>query len=165
MANAPYAETVIPLYLSSVTGMRYRNLNCVECGSEFLERNSDMMYRIGDSMAPTEIHIGRDTHVNAMCPGCKQRYTIQISLDVATKQDSIPLYLQPESIYIVVEEHKKLRYLHCMECGKPFHSISDRVSQVVDNRIPWEYVNPARLGPLEALCHYNNCGQTWSLIV
>lgn len=145
--------------------MRYRNLNCVECGSEFLERNSDMMYRIGDSLAPSEIHIGRETHVNAMCPNCSQRYTVQISLSVATKQDSIPLHLQPESIYIVVEEQKRLRYLHCMECGKPFHSISDRVSQVVDNRIPWEYVNPSRLGPLEALCHYNNCGQTWALIV
>lgn len=164
---APYAESPIPLHLSSVTGLRYRTLNCMECGTEFMERNSEMMYRVGDSLAPNEIHIGRDTNITAMCPNpdCGQRYRVSVSVSVNVQQDSMPLYMQPQSIYVVVEQTKRLRYVHCLECGKAFHSISDRIGQVVDNRIPFEYLNPSRLGPIEALCSFNRCGQTWALMV
>jgi len=164
VVSAPYASIPIPLYLSSVTGMRYRSINCVECGAEFIERNNDTMYRLNDADLPNEIAVSAAS-VKAKCGNCQQWYSIQVSLNVTLEQGGIPLYLQPESIYIVVEEQKKLRYLHCMECGKAFHSISDRVSQVIDNRVPFEYLDNTRLGPLEALCHFTNCGQTWSLIV
>lgn len=164
VVSAPYATTPIPLYLSSVTGMRYRSINCVECGAEFLERNNDTMYRLNDSELPAEVQVSAAS-VKAKCGNCQQWYGIQVSLDVTLEQGGIPLYLQPESIYLTVEATKRLRYLHCMECGKPFHSISDRVSQVIDNRVPFEYLAPGRFGPLEALCHYNNCGQTWALML
>lgn len=162
--KAPYAEVAIPLFLSSVTGMRHRSLNCVECGAEFLERNNDTIFRMNDPDLPEEVAIS-GASVKARCGNCEQWYGIQVSVNVTYAQGGIPLYLQPESIYISIEPVKRLRYLHCMECGKPFHSLSDRVSQVVDNRVPFEYLNPSRLGPLEALCHYNNCGQTWSLML
>jgi hypothetical protein len=33
----------------------------------------------------------------------------------------------------------------------PFYS--DRIRQVVDNRVPFEYLDPNKIGVLEALCH------------
>jgi len=164
VVSAPYATVAIPLYLTSTTGMRYRTLNCMECGQEFLERNNDTMYRINDTSQPAEIAInGQPT--NAICGNCMQQYVVTVSLTVNVQQDSVPLYLQPQSLYIVADSTKKLRYVHCLECGKAFHSISDRISQVVDNRIPFEYLSPSRLGPVEAICSYNNCRQTWSLML
>lgn len=164
VVSAPYADIPIPLYLSSTTGMRYRSLNCLECGAEFLERNNDTMYRMNDDTLPNEVAITGES-AKVMCGNCQQWYGVQISISVTLLVDSIPLYLQPESIYLANETSKKLRYVHCLECGKPFHSISDRVSQLIDNRTPFEYLRVDRLGPLEALCHNNNCGQTWSLMV
>lgn len=164
VASAPYAETAIPLYLSSVTGMRYRTLNCLECGQEFLERNGETMYRIGDDSLPAEISIGSES-IKASCGRCGQWYGVQVSSVVNLERDSVPLYLQPQSIYLAVEAAKRLRYVHCLECGKAFQSISDRISQVVDNRVPFEYFNPARLGAIERTCTFNNCGQTWSLML
>lgn len=162
--SAPYADTIIPLFLNSLTGMRYRTLNCMECGAEFLERNNDTMYRLNDPSLPAEIALDGNS-VKAMCGNCQQWYGVQVSLAVTLEQGGVPLYLQPESVYIVTNTVKKLRYLHCLECGKPFHSISDRISQVVDNRVPFEFVNPERLGPMEVLCHAQNCGQTWALML
>lgn len=162
--SAPYAEIAIPLYLGSVTGFRYRTLNCMECGAEFLERNNDSLFRLNDPSRTTEIVLDGSS-VEACCGRCQQKYHVQVSLNVALEQNGVPLYLQPQSVYIAVDIEKKLRYLHCLECGKPFHSISDRIRQVVDNRVPFELLDPYKFGPLEALCHSQNCGQTWALIL
>lgn len=161
---APYADTPIPLYLGSVTGMRYRTLSCIECGREFLERNNDTMYRVGDESQPREVSISAEP-VSATCSNCRQRYTVQISLSISFERDGIPLYMQPESMYLTAEEHKKLRYVHCLECGHVFQSISDRISQVVDNRVPFQYLNPSKLGPIERTCTANTCGQAWAVMV
>ena len=161
---APYADTAIPLFLDSITGMRYRTLNCMECGAEFMERNNDIMFRLNDDDLPAEVQLS-GASVKAKCGNCQQWYGIQVSLLVTMEQGGIPLHLQPQSVYIVVDTTKKLRYLHCLECGRPFHSISDRISQVVDNRIPFELLDPKHIGPIEALCHAQNCGQTWALML
>lgn len=161
---APYAETAIPVFLASTTGMRYRTLNCMECGAEFLERNNESVFRLNDPDLPAEVPIDGQS-VKVKCGNCQQWYGVQVSIDVTYEQGGIPLYLQPQSVYITVDSVKKLRYLHCLECGKPFHSISDRIKQVVDNRVPFEFVDPLKLGPLEALCHSQNCGQTWALML
>lgn len=161
---APYADSPIPLYLASVTGMRYRTLNCMECGAEFLERNNDTMFRLNDPDLPAEVAVSGQS-VKARCGNCQQWYAVQASISVTLEQGGVPLYLQPQSVYLSVDTTKRLRYLHCLECGKPFHSISDRISQVVDNRVPFEYLDPLRLGPVEALCHSQNCGQTWALML
>lgn len=164
VVSAPYADTPIILNLASVTGMRYRNLHCLECGREFMERNNDTMYRIGDSDLPNEIAIGSES-VKARCGNCQQWYGIQVSISVTYERDAIPLHLQPQSIYISSEPTKKMRYLACLECGHMYHSISDRISQVVDNRVPFEYLNPLRLGPVEVLCRESDCKQVWSLML
>lgn len=161
---APYADTAIPIYLGSVTGMRYRTLNCMECGAEFLERNNDTMFRLNDNELPAEIALN-GASVKAKCGNCQQWYGVQVSLSVTLEQGGIPLYLQPQSVYIVTNSVKRLRYLHCLECGKAFHSISDRISQVIDNRVPFEMLDSSKIGPLEALCHSQNCGQTWALML
>jgi transcription elongation factor Elf1 len=161
---APYADTAIPLYLSSLTGMRYRTLNCMECGAEFLERNNDTIYRLNDPDLPTEVTIDGSS-VKAKCGRCQQWYGVQVSISVTLEQGGIPLYMQPESIYLVVAETKRLRLIHCLECGKAFQSVSDRISQVVDNRVPFEYLNASRLGPIQRTCVYNECGQEWALML
>lgn len=163
-AAAPYADTIIPLYLNSVTGMRYRTLNCMECGAEFLERNNDTMYRLNDPDLPTEIAID-GASAKVKCGKCQQWYGVQVSVAVTYEAGGVPLYMQPQSVYLRVDVIKKLRYLHCLECGKSFHSISDRISQVIDNRVPFEHLDPAKIGPIEALCHAQNCGQTWALML
>lgn len=161
---APYAESIIPLYLGSSTGFRYRTLNCMECGAEFIERNNDRMFRLNDDSLPAEVSLD-GASVKAKCGNCSQWYAVQVSLDVTLEQGGVPLYLQPQSVYLKIDTTKKLRYLHCLECGKPFHSISDRISQVIDNRVPFEMLDPAKIGPIEALCHSQNCGQTWALML
>lgn len=161
---APYAESAIPLFLDSITGMRYRTLCCMECGAEMLERNNDAMFRLNDPSLPAEITL-TGQGIKAMCGNCTQWYAIQVSLTVTLEQDSVPLYLQPQSVYITTDSLKKMRYLHCLECGHAFQTISDRISQVTDNRVPFEFVNPDRIGPIEALCHFPRCGQTWALML
>lgn len=136
----------------------------MECGQEFLERNGDLMFRIGDETQPSKIQVSIEP-VTAICGKCAQLYTLTVAMTVTYERDQVPLYLQPQSIYLSVEEHKRLRYVHCMECGKAFHSISDRISNVVDNRVPFEYLSPTRLGPIEALCSWNKCGQTWAFVL
>lgn len=162
--TAPYASTAIPLYLMSVTGTQYRSLNCLECGKEFLERGNSTMYRINDESQPSEIAISA-AQVMAICGNCSQQYSLNISISVEYARDSIPLYLQPQSIYFSAEPKKRLRFVHCLECGKTFHSISDRISQIIDNRVPFEYLSPERLGPLEQVCPWSRCGQTWALMI
>lgn len=162
--TAPYAATLIPLFLTSVSGFRYRTLNCMECGAEFLERNNNMLYRLNDESRPAEVIID-GTLLPATCGRCQQRYAVQVSLNVTLQEGGIPLYLQPESVYIAVNSVKKLRYIFCLECGTAFYSISDRISQVVDNRVPFEFVSPTKIGPIETLCHRQNCGQTWTLML
>jgi hypothetical protein len=135
----------------------------MECGAEFLERNNDMMYRLNDTSMPGEITLTGQS-VKAKCGNCNQWYGVMISLDVTYAGD-IPLHLQPQSVYIKVDSAKKLRYLHCLECGKPFHSISDRIHQVIDNRIPFEFLDPSKIGVMESLCRGQNCGQTWALML
>lgn len=163
-SSAPYSEVAIALFLTSTTGFRYRTLNCMECGAEFIERNNDTMFRLNDESAPAEIELNGSV-LEALCGKCQQKYYIHVSLNVMLQDGGVPLYLQPQSVYIVIDVDKKLRYLHCLECGKPFHSISDRISQVVDNRVPFEQLDSNRIGPLEALCHAQNCGQTWALML
>lgn len=136
----------------------------MECGAEFMERNNDSLFRLNDASQPTEVILS-GVQVDARCGRCQQQYHIQVSLCVTLEQGGIPMHLQPQSVYIAVDNFKKLRYLHCLECGKPFHSISDRIRQVVDNRVPFEQLDPLKIGPLEALCHAQSCGQTWALMI
>lgn len=161
---APYADSIIPLFLTSLTGMRYRTLNCMECGAEFLERNNDTMYRLNDGSLPSEVNITGQS-VKAKCGNCSQWYGVQVSLDVVYDSGGLPLYMQPQSVYIAVETQKKLRYVYCLECGRAFYSISDRIKMMVDNRVPFDMVDSSRLGPMETLCHSNNCGQAWAVML
>lgn len=160
---APYANITIPLYFGSVTGMRYRTLNCMECGAEFMERNNDMMYRLNDMDSPAEIMLNGAVEL-AKCGNCQQQYAIQVSLLVSLEIGGVPLYLQPQSVYISIEPIKRLRLMHCLECGKAFQSISDRISQVIDNRVPFEQLDPAKMGPIQRTCVFNRCGQEWALM-
>lgn len=163
-AVAPYAEIAIPLYLSSITGLRYRTLNCLECGAEFLERNNDNFFRLNDESQPTEVMLNGAV-MGARCGNCSQQYSVMVSLQVSYESGGVSLNLQPQSIYIKSDSLKKLRYVHCLECRRPFQTISDRIAMVVDNRVPFEYLDPAKIGVIETLCHNYQCKQTWAIML
>lgn len=158
---APYADKAIPLSLKSLTGLRYRTLNCMECGQPFLERNKDQIFRIGTNDMPGEVHIDPSGVIVGVCGNCTQKYTVTIALTVEQDREGIPLYMQPQSLYLTSEPTKKLRDIFCLECGKAYYSISDRIQQMVDNIVPPEYLDVSRLGPMEARCKYQHCRQRW----
>lgn len=155
---APYADTPIPLSLRSLTGLRYRTLNCIECGSSFIERNSDQLFRYG-SGAPEAAHASADGAIHAICPKCTQQYRLTISVELGNGHSELPLYMQPQSIFITSEPVKRLRDVFCLECGKAFYSISDRIKLFVDNVTPMEMIDVTRLGPMEARCRFQHCKQ------
>jgi hypothetical protein len=162
--SAPYAVNEIPLYLTSVTGMKYRYIHCIECGTAILERNSDEIYRFNDEQPPVAVHIS-SLPINAMCSNCAQRYTLHVSLAMTYDPDGPALYMQPQTIQLAVEPVKKLRDYHCMEDGKSMNLISDRIAYVSDNRVPFEHVDPAKVGPIGTYCPSRNCHQYWSIMV
>lgn len=131
----------------------------------FLQRQADTLYRMNDSSAPETIAIADGVLIHVMCGICTQEYALQVSANMRYDSAAVPLYMQPQSVYIVSESQKRLRYLHCLECGSAFHSISDRIASMNDNRIPFEYVDTARLGPIETMCRADKCSQAWSIMV
>lgn len=165
IAKAPYADIEIPLFFSSITGMKYRVFNCMECGQPFLERQGDMLYRLNDSDRAAEVHIIDGVNMTVQCGKCSQLYVLNASTNIIYEANGPSLYMHPQSIYLVPVPNKRLRYLHCLECGSAFHSISDRISSMSDNRIPMEYVALDRLGPIETRCTQNKCYQQWAIIV
>lgn len=160
---APYASIPISLSLSSTEGLKYRTLNCMECGQPFMERNNEQMFHVSKN-TPEEARVGIDGYIRGICSKCSQQYSITLSVQVQSSS-GIPLYLQPESFYIAVEPVKHLRNTHCLECGKAFYSISDRIKQVVDNLVPLEMVDITRLGPMESRCKFQHCQQRWFIRV
>lgn len=163
--NAPYASIAIPLSLQSTVGFKYRSYSCYECGRSFLERENEHVYRVGDPGQPQEAHVGPRGDIQATCGNCLQTYSLRISLIVQAPRIGIPLYMQPQTIYIASEPTKKLRDVHCGECGKAYFSISDRIKLVVDNVNPVEALDMARAGPMEARCNFAKCKQRWYIRV
>jgi hypothetical protein len=162
--HAPYASTVIPLYLSSVTGMRYRTIHCIECGAEMLERNSETLYRLNDDSRPTEVSISAVQN-DVLCGNCQQAYAINVSLAVQYNPDGPALHLHPQTIQLAIVPDKKLRNIHCIESGHVFHALADRIGYISDNRVPMEYIDPMKAGPQEAICRAQNCHQLWAIMV
>jgi DNA-directed RNA polymerase subunit RPC12/RpoP len=165
IALAPYSSTPINLSLTSSTTISYRPLHCLECGKKFLERDGDSFWRVGDIDNPRQAHVDAGGTILSVCRNCSQKYVITISLMITRERNGVPLYMQMQSIYFKPELDKHTRYTRCLECGKAFQTISDRISQVVDNAIPLEYLDPTKLAPLESICSFNRCRQRWALMV
>jgi hypothetical protein len=159
--SAPYADTPIRVSVQSSVGMKYRTWPCAECGKPFLERDGDAFYRVGVTDMPEQAHTGADGLMQTKCGNCQQKYTVSVTLGVTTKRDGIPLYLQPESIFVVLSSTKKLRNVHCFECGDAFYSVSDRIEQIVDNVTPVELWSVDKMGPIEVRCKFSHCRQRW----
>jgi len=162
---AQFASIAIPLSLSSTTGLKYKTLCCVECGHPILERSSDRMFRIGATDLPELARVGADGTIPSVCRKCTQKYTITISMNMQSPGVNVPLYMQPQSIFLAVEPVKKLRDTYCMECGKAFYSISDRIKLLSDNTVPFDLLDPTRFGPMEVWCKFHHCKQRWSVMV
>lgn len=162
-ANAPFASTAITLSLGSTTGLKYKTLNCIECGDPLVERNGDVMYRISKDW-PEQARVSANGTIPTTCSKCTQKYVIVISHNVTTVMDGVPLYMQPQSVFIAITGTKKLRDTHCLECGKAYLSLSDRVNSISDNIIPFDLLDPDKLGPLEVWCKYQHCKQRWSIM-
>lgn len=161
LKSAPYADIPIRISVQSLVGIKYRTWPCVECGKPLLERDNDVFYRVGTTQMPDVAHVGADGLISSICDVCQQKYTVTVALGVSTKRDGIPLYMQPESIFVVLSPTKKLRDVHCFECGDAFYSVSDRIEQIVDNATPVEMWNVDKLGPIEVRCKFSHCRQRW----
>lgn len=162
---APYASTAIPLYLGSVIGLRYRTLHCIECGGPLIERNADVIIRIGQSNSSERAHVSADGMIHSKCERCQQKYTLTLSMGVETRRGGIPLYMQPQALVVISEPVKKLRDTHCLECGKAFFSISDRVKLIADNIAPVASLPIDRVGPMEPRCRFQHCKQRWHVTI
>jgi hypothetical protein len=160
---APFADISIPLSLGSVTGLKYKTINCMECGNPILERNGEKILRVRQNSYPDEARLSADGTIPVICSSCAQKYSLTFSVTVGMSS-SLPLYMQPQSIYMAIEPHKKLRDVYCMECGKAFYSISDRINLVSDNVIPFDMLDPAKMGPMEVWCKFHHCKQRWSVM-
>lgn len=161
---APYAETAIALSLGSTTGFKYREYSCIECGNTIVERNNDRIILFSNQV-PTDAKTDSDGHIQTICDRCEQKYLITISLQQTQNSTSnLPLYMHPQTLFVSVTPAKKLRDVHCIECGHSFYSVSDRVNMIVDNAIPFDVLDPERLGPMEARCHFPRCKQYWRVM-
>lgn len=158
---APYATSPITMSIRSSMGLRYRTWQCIECGHPFLERDGDSFFRVGSTDMPSEAHVSVGGSITGLCGQCSQQYAVTIAFGVTSTRQGVPLYMQPQSIFVASEPAKKLRDLHCYECGKSFFSISDRITMLVDNIVPGELMDLSRMGPMEARCKFNHCQQRW----
>lgn len=161
--TAPYASQVTLLSLTSAVGMRYRTVHCLECGMPILERNKDSIFRVGTKAYPGEAKPGG--MIDTVCDRCTQNYKISIAISVRHAVGGLPLHLQPQSVFLKVEPEKSFRDTFCLECGKAYFSISDRISMVVDNVTPQQLWNPERMGPMEARCKFQHCKQRFYMRV
>lgn len=160
---APYAETSIPVHLQSLHGMRYRLLSCVECAAEFLERQGDSYYRIGNPDLPEEAHIDASGGIEARCGNCKQRYTVFFALSISAYRADPLAFQKPQTIFLSPSETKKPRDTYCLECHHAYLSLCDRISMISDDTVPLEHISA--IGPLEVRCKFNKCKQRWQIRV
>lgn len=161
-ADAPYADTPIVISLTAISGMRTRTLNCIECGSPFMERNSDMrLFRLNSKNMPEEATVGVNGYIDGICGNCRQKYAVTVSIHVERVINTLPLYMQPESIFITSMPDKHFRDIFCFECGKTFFSISDRIGSFIDDTTPMHMIEADRLGPIEPRCKFNYCKQRY----
>lgn len=163
MDVAPFADFTIHLSLGSVTGIKYRTINCLECGEPVLEQSGDKILRLRQNSHPDEAHVSSDGTIPAMCSNCAQKYSLVIAARVVKSQ--VSLYMHPESLHLEATSRKKLRDTRCMECGKSFFSISDRVKLVSDNIVPMNMLDKVKMGPTEAWCRFYKCKQRWRVMV
>ena len=161
--NAVFADIAIILNLNSTTGLKYTTKNCIECGSPLVERNGDDLFRITNSY-PQLARPNKDGVIPTACNRCQQKYDIVISHNVNKALEGVPLYMQPQTIFMAVSSDKKLRDTHCLECGKALYSVSDRYSSLSDNTIPFDLLDPNKLGPMEVWCKFQHCKQRWSIM-
>jgi hypothetical protein len=163
---APYADDAIHVSITSTTSSVYRSLHCIECGRKFLERDNNTFWRMGLGLQqPRQAHVDVSGNINAICPNCCQKYLVSVSVIVVLERPGIPLNTINQSIYFTPVLEKERRYTRCLECGKAFHVMHDRVSRIIDNTMPVELMDMTKLAPLEAICSFNRCRQQWSFVV
>ena len=160
---APFADIPIAISLMSTTGLKYRTFNCYECGQPFMDREGDHFYRANTPTLPEEAHFNADGVIPTICGRCSQRYTVTVALNIQNPKVGIPLYMQPQSIYLGVEPAKHFRDTFCFECGKAYFSISDRIRLVVDNVLPDAMVDASKPGAMEARCNWRGCKARWHI--
>lgn len=160
--NAPYADTPISISIRANDGMRYRTLFCFECSGAFLERQDKNILRVGTSSMPQEAHMDVDGEIKTQCGKCAQKYAVSLSTDTRYKAGSVPLFQQPQTIYVVGERRKKTRDIYCYECHHAFFGISDRIKLVVDDVIPLS-IGTLAPGPIEPRCKFQNCKQYYQM--
>lgn len=162
-STAPYANETIAVSLLSTTGLKYRTFNCYECGQPFMDREGDYLYRVGVRDMPDEAHVNADGVIATICGHCSQMYSLTVAFSLQNPKVGVPLYMQPQSIYLNVEPIKHFRDTFCFECGKAYFSISDRIKLVVDNVLPDGMADNTKPGAMEVRCNWRGCKARWHI--
>lgn len=74
-----------------------------------------------------------------------------------------PYNQQPITVLIKAVKQKVFRQLHCLECGRPFLDITDKILSVSDSVTPIEQLNPDEVGIIEAHCSRHDCKQYYRM--
>jgi hypothetical protein len=74
-----------------------------------------------------------------------------------------PYHKQVITIVLKAVTQKKLRRLHCMECGWPIADISDKVLVVFDGETAIDTLEPDNHGVVELHCRRHQCKQYYRL--
>jgi hypothetical protein len=162
--TAPYSDTPIKLSLLSISTQRYKTYYCLECGYPFLQRDNDTLYRTNSTAEPGRVYMDTDG-IMITCGKCSQKYSGMVVVSPPRGPQDEFAAPAMQSIYIVPSEAKQQRYMGCMECGQVFCAITDRISLIVDNVAPLEFMPTGRIGLMEVRCKRQRCGQSWALMV
>ena len=79
------------------------------------------------------------------------------------KPHRTPYNTLPITLVLTTITQKSYRRLHCLECGKPFLDITDKVATATEGAQPIEDLRPNALGFVEPHCRTHTCKQYYRI--
>lgn len=74
-----------------------------------------------------------------------------------------PYPLLPITLALVATKQKVYREVHCVECGLPFMSITDKIATIMDFNTPTDQLQPNVMGIINTSCTRRSCRQVYRL--
>lgn len=74
-----------------------------------------------------------------------------------------PYHTMPITLVLTTLTQKVYRRLFCMECGKPFLDITDKVASATEGVEPLDQMQPNEKGFIEPHCHNHLCKQYYRI--
>lgn len=74
-----------------------------------------------------------------------------------------PFNTMPITLVLTTLTQKAYRRLHCLECGRPFLDITDKVATATEGTQPVDQMKPDQKGFIEPHCHFHYCKQYYRI--